>query len=111
MTAAVDEGWIPSDDTFAARLALVRQRMGWNQKEAALACGFPAASWRNWENDGRRPHDLVSTCEAIHARTGARVDWLIKGSRTGQEPPGGAMNRGYAGGTQAFTADNLALTA
>lgn len=83
MTTAINTGWIPSDDGFAARLALVRNRMGWNAKEAALACGLPPQSWRNWEA-GVRPHDHAQVCRAIAAHTGANIEWLALG-------PGGAV--------------------
>lgn len=67
------EGWRADDSTFGARLALVRQRMGWgNVKEAALACGLAVESWRNWERDGRQPRDYVDVCRAISTRTGLR---------------------------------------
>jgi len=50
---AVEPSWIPSDATFGARLALVRQHRGWtNVKEAALSCGLPVESWRGWEQGG-----------------------------------------------------------
>lgn len=79
MTEATAAGWVPSDHEFAARLALVRNRLGWNAKEAALACGLPAQSWRNWES-GKRPHDYAKVCQLIAARTGANVEWLALGS-------------------------------
>ena len=70
--------WIPGDDTFGARLALIRQRMGWgNTKEAALACGLPVQSWRGWERDGRQPRDYMGTCQAIADATGVNVYWLL----------------------------------
>jgi hypothetical protein len=72
------EQWIPDLTTFAARLAVVRQGMGWNSKEAALACGLPATSWRNWEA-GKRPHDFAKVCEAIARRTGVPPMWLAFG--------------------------------
>lgn len=72
-----ERGWRPDDTTFGARLALVRQHMGWgNVKEAALACGLPVASWRNWERDGRQPRDYVAVCMKISERTGADLAWL-----------------------------------
>lgn len=77
-------GWVPSDAEFATRLAMVRQHMGWNAKEAALACGLPAQSWREWETLGRRPRDLVQVCQQIAARTGVHWLWLL----TGQTEPG-----------------------
>ena len=77
-------GWVASDDTFGARLALVRQRMGWgNVKEAAIACGLPVESWRNWERDGRLPRDLFSVCRAVSERTGADLGWLMGLMSTG----------------------------
>lgn len=71
-------GWRPDDSEFGARLALIRQRMGWgNVKEAALACGLPVESWRNWERDGRIPRDFVAVCKAISDRTGVDLSWLV----------------------------------
>lgn len=69
--------------TFSARLALVRNRMGWNAKEAALACGLPAQSWRNWEQ-GVRPHNYPEVCQLIADRTGCEASWLF-----GITPSGG----------------------
>lgn len=94
-----ERGWVPSDTAFAARLALVRHKMGWNAKEAALACGLSAQSWRNWETGGMRPHDYAQVCQAIAARTGANVEWLALGPR--QEPitltgeADGTLTHGY----------------
>lgn len=83
MTTASDSApitpWVPDVDSFGARLILVRHRMGWNMKEAALACGLPQASWRGWEVDGNRPRDLVDVCRKIAKRTGASYDWLLDG--------------------------------
>ena len=70
--------WVP-ELTFAARLALVRHQMGWNIKEAALACGQPPQSWRGWEIQGRLPQDIVSVAQAISDRTGVDRDWLLFG--------------------------------
>lgn len=72
--------WIPTDETFAARLALIRQRMGWgNVAEAAMACGVPVASWRNWERDGREPRRVVEVAQLIANRTGCDFMWLVAG--------------------------------
>ncbi len=78
MTAQpLGHGWRPDDASFGARLALVRQRMGWgNVKEAALACGLPVESWRNWERDGRQPRDFIAVCARISERTGVDLAWL-----------------------------------
>jgi hypothetical protein len=74
--------WIPDDSTFGARLALVRQRMGWNISTAATRCELDAESWRAWEK-GRRPRDLQVVCEHIADATDANYAWLLGGSRTG----------------------------
>lgn len=77
-TQTVSQGWRPDDTSFGARLALVRQRMGWgNVKEAALACGQPVESWRSWERDGRQPRDYMRICMAISERTGVDLAWLV----------------------------------
>jgi hypothetical protein len=74
--------WIPDDGNFGARLALVRQRMGWgNVKEAADACGVPVASWRNWERDGRLPRRPEAVVGQIAARAGCDYVWLLAGRR------------------------------
>ena len=69
MTTSVEgqrQGWTATDSTFGARLALVRQRMGWgNVKEAATACGFPAENWRRWERDGVGPRHLITIAMTI----------------------------------------------
>jgi transcriptional regulator with XRE-family HTH domain len=69
-------GWRPDLSAFGARLALVRQRMGWNVKEAADHCRLPPQSWRSWEA-GRTPRDLVAVCQRIAETTGADVAWLL----------------------------------
>lgn len=77
-TQPVDRDWVP-DLTFPARLAVVRQRMQWNQKEAALACGFPQQTWRNWEA-GKKPHDYEGACVRIAEATGCSLGWLLGGA-------------------------------
>ena len=75
-------GWTPDDSTFGARLALVRQRMGWgNVKEAAEACKLPVQSWRNWERDNVAPRNIVDIAGIIADRTGCDYGWLLAGSR------------------------------
>ena len=84
-------GWVATDATFGARLALIRQRCGWgNTKEAALACGLPVQSWRGWERDGRQPRDFIQVCEKIAKATGCDVFWLAGLPRldSNQEPAG-----------------------
>lgn len=78
--------WIPDDSSFAARLALIRWQKRWNQKEAALACGFPYSTWRAWE-DGAHPHDVVGASTQIAERTGADEYWLLTGRRGNENGP------------------------
>ena len=80
--------WVPRDDTFGARLALVRQRFGWNLKEASLACGLPQNSWLEWESKGRVPRNLVEVAARISDITGADDYWLITGRVMGEFPSG-----------------------
>ncbi len=76
--ANLGQGWTVDDSTFGARLALVRQRMQWNIKEAARECGIPAASWGTWEN-GAMPRRYTEMCRLIANRTGADLGWLVMG--------------------------------
>lgn len=83
MTTQVD--WIPAADDFATRLVLIRHEMGWNLKEAALACGIRAQSWREWELEHRKPRDYEAVCQQISKRSGCNLVWLM----TGYTPPNG----------------------
>jgi len=77
-TSAVQaETWVPELD-FSAKLALVRHRMGWNIKEAALACGLPPQSWRGWEIQRRLPHNIRAVGRSISNRTGVDYSWLME---------------------------------
>lgn len=70
--------WVPQD-TFGARLALIRQRMGgWNVKRTAEFCGLDDQSWRNWEG-GTPPRDYEAVCAKISAATGCDLRWLKAG--------------------------------
>lgn len=92
MTAETTGAWIPTDEEFGARLALIRQRFGWNVKEAALACNLPAQSWREWEVSGRSPRNLVDAASRIALRTGVDEFWLLTGKRNPRQgdPDGGS---------------------
>lgn len=78
------EGWTATDDSFGARLALVRQRMGWNITQAARECGLGSESWRLWEQAGRMPVRLTTICMAIATKTGCDYLWLCHGPTRGQ---------------------------
>lgn len=78
-TEAVTElGWVPTADSFGARLALIRQRLNWNIKEAALECELPPQSWRTWEGGGSC-RDQERVARKIAARTGCDYLWLFAG--------------------------------
>src|SRR6188768_3176818 len=87
--ANLEQGWTVDDSTFGARLALVRQRMQWNIKEAARECGIAAASWGTWEN-GAMPRRYTEMCRLIADRTGADLTWLVMGP---SRPTGQAGDR------------------
>lgn len=78
MTETPNGGWIPTADDFGARLALIRQRMGWgNVTAAATACGLPVSSWRYWERDNVLPREYMATCQTIAIATGCDFAWLV----------------------------------
>ena len=81
---AAARGWTVNDSTFGARLALIRQHMDWNLKEAALACNVPAQTWTNWERKGQDPQRLHAVVRQIADRSGCDYLWLLAG------PEGGA---------------------
>ena len=83
MTVQVD--WIPRTEDFATRLVLIRHEMGWNLKEAALACDIRAQSWREWELEHRKPRDYENVCRQISQHSGCNFVWLM----TGYVPPNG----------------------
>ena len=96
----VQRDWIPSASTFSARLVLIRHEMGWNMKEAALACGVKPQSWREWELEGREPRRFQQVCAQIAERTGCNRIWLMTGASS---PTGG----GDGGGLPLPDADDL----
>lgn len=70
--------WVPDDSSLGARLALLRQAMGWgNVKEAAVACGVPVESWRTWERDNVTPRNLPEIAWRISQATGVDYGWLL----------------------------------
>ncbi|SIG06991.1 Uncharacterised protein [Mycobacteroides abscessus subsp. abscessus] len=77
MTVQLD--WIPDLSTFSSRLAAIRHQMGWNIKEAAVACAIRPSSWREWELSGRRPRGYQEICEEIAKHTGVDYVWLMTG--------------------------------
>lgn len=78
MAVRAGDKWIP-EDTFGARLALIRQHKGWNVTEAADACGLHAETWRQWEKTGRTPRGVYAVARKIADATGCDYDWLVVG--------------------------------
>lgn len=74
MLTPAPEPWIP-ENTFGARLALIRQHWGWNVKEAALACGLDPQSWRNWEGE-KGCRTFEDTTRKIARAAGCDLGWL-----------------------------------
>lgn len=74
--ALTGQTWIPEADTFGARLALLRHRMGWNITEAARACGVSESAWRDWELRNQLPRNLQLVTMKIHVATGCSAPWL-----------------------------------
>lgn len=78
------DNWRTDASEFGARLALIRWQMGWNLKEAAIACGLPAQSWRTWELDRTTPRDIVAISKQISERTRCDYLWLLLGESSEQ---------------------------
>lgn len=75
-------GWVADDETFGARLAMIRQKMGWgNVAKAARECGVATDSWRNWETENVEPHRLQTIALAIATRAGCNYIWLCHGPK------------------------------
>lgn len=97
----IEARWIPDDSTFGARLAMVRQRMGWgNVAEAARACGLDRESWRLWEQTNREPRRMTTICMTIASHAGCDVDWLLWG-------PGGKEVADLRGATKKYGSSNI----
>ena len=61
-----------------AEILAFKERMGWNVKEAAEACGVGVQSWRNWEA-GRSPRGFDGIARQIAEATGCNYLWLLAG--------------------------------
>jgi hypothetical protein len=82
---ALAGSWIPDTSTFAARLALVRWKMGWNLKEASLACNLSQNSWQNWE-EGASPRNYIENINRIVLATRVNKLWLMTGEGSPETP-------------------------
>ncbi len=47
-----EPGWIPNDQTFGMRLAMIRKAQHWNAKQGGRRVRHPQNSWRDWEVRG-----------------------------------------------------------
>lgn len=72
-------GWIPDQESFGTRLAMVRQHHGWNIKKAAIECGLDPVSWLYWETRGRMPRHYQGVCMQIAEHSGCQLVWLMTG--------------------------------
>jgi transcriptional regulator with XRE-family HTH domain len=87
MTATQETtGWIPSTADFGARLALVRNHVRLNVKQAAAKAGVDDSSWMAWETKGTRPREMVSVAQKISEAFGCDLFWLLTGN-AGQAKP------------------------
>ncbi len=89
MSIQMQGKFVPRTNSFGARLALIRWQMGWNMKEAALACGFSQQSWRGWELQGHDPRGFASVAERIAERTGVDEYWILTGKAPDDPQPTG----------------------
>lgn len=78
-----ESGWIPGTSSFGARLALVRNYLNLNVKQAAERAGVDDSSWSMWEQ-GREPRKLLATVAQISEALGCDEYWLL----TGRADPG-----------------------
>lgn len=85
--------WIPDTESFGARLALVRWRMGWNLAEAERECGMSQNTWGNWET-GAKPRDFIEAVSKIVWRTKVNRYWLIDGAGSPNHPEDDTMDYG-----------------
>ncbi len=74
---ASPDPWRP-EDTFAARLMLVRKHLELSQEAIAERCGLDGASWGYWERGGS-PQKKDSTVFKIANALGVDRDWLMWG--------------------------------
>jgi hypothetical protein len=86
MTTNTDARWIPDTSTFAARLVLVRWKMGWNRAEASKECNLASPNaWATWE-EGSMPRQFVENVNRIVLRTKVDRMWLMTGEGSPEAP-------------------------
>lgn len=77
MTALPTETWVP-DDTFGARLVLLRRTLGLTVEQVAKLSGIPHPTWSTWEN-GAKPRDMAAKVRQIAEATNCDQNWLMWG--------------------------------
>lgn len=70
--------WIP-ENSFGARLRMVRRELGLSVEDVADVCGLSASTWSYWERGGH-PQKMNETVDKITQATGVDRDWLMWGS-------------------------------
>jgi transcriptional regulator with XRE-family HTH domain len=78
-----DTGWVPDDETLAARLAMIRHQKKWGgAARAGEVCGVSAETWRSWENGtNKNPRNFEAIVAKIARKSGCDVGWLYGGNR------------------------------
>lgn len=70
--------WVPPE-TFGSRLKRLRRALGWDQKQAAEACGLNEKTWGSWEAAGGSPRNMAEVVDKIHRATNVDREWLMWG--------------------------------
>ena len=71
------KAWRP-EDSFGARLRLVRGELGLTVEDIALRCGVRTPTWSSWER-GSLPRGMHRIVERIAEVTGVDREWLMWG--------------------------------
>lgn len=75
-------------DSLPHRLRMLREELGWSQREAAAACGITFGEWQSMET-GRKARGLDEKIRRIADVSGYDPVWLMWG---GPLDPSGGLN-------------------
>jgi transcriptional regulator with XRE-family HTH domain len=77
-----DLSWIPEprQDTFGARLRMLRDGLELTLHEFAALTEIPHSSLSAWENETKKPRNMDEIVERIHAATSVNKVWLMFGT-------------------------------
>lgn len=81
MALTDQDPWIP-EETFAARLRLIRHALDLTTEEIGQKVGVPGPTWNTWEN-GAKPRRMDEKVAQISEALGVDRAWLMWGVRTG----------------------------